>query len=204
MGLARCLFSSPDVGCTLTSLTFFFPQWCSSPLSVSARDISQWAGRRKRREEAAGAPSRFYPLLHPTSLSFVCVCVCVLASALTQQSLKAFGGRCIRGVWGAFLWLSNSPLTPSEEHSASALPMSQPLSLIRNTGPQPIQLMCGHNAPQIHPTSSPLHPPPHPPLALKSPLHLLFAAAAVYRGRRKKDISFESTGMIFREFKGLN
>lgn len=63
----------------VTPFFFFFSlsQWCSSPLSVSPCDISQWAGRRKRLEEAAGAPSRFYPLLHPTSLSFVCVCALV-------------------------------------------------------------------------------------------------------------------------------
>lgn len=48
-------------------------------LSLSYCDISQWAGRRKRCKEAAGAPSRFHPLLY---LSFICVCVysgvCVL------------------------------------------------------------------------------------------------------------------------------
>lgn len=70
------------------------------------------------------------------------------------------------------------PTYLSEELSASALPMSQPLSLIRNSGPEPIQLMCSHNAPQTHLT---LHPFTHTPSLVppKSPFQPLSATAAV-------------------------
>lgn len=52
------------------------------------------------------------------------------------------------------------PTYLSQELSASALPMSQPLSLIRDSGPEPIQLMCTHNAPRIHPSLHPFTPSP--------------------------------------------
>lgn len=70
------------------------------------------------------------------------------------------------------------PTYLSEELSASALPMSQPLSLIRDSGTKPIQLMSSHNAPQIHLT---LHPFTPFAGALKSPFQPL-SAAAVWRG----------------------
>lgn len=168
------------------SLFCFFLSWYRPP-PVSPCD-SQWAERRKRRVEAAGAPRRFYPLLHPTFFffgSFVCMCVC--AGTLTQQSLKAFGGCRARGSVRCFpVAVLQLATYPTEEPSASALPMSQPLCLIRDTGPKPIQLMCSHNAQQIHPALHPFTPPSCPK---KSPLQPLSAAAAVFSGWSIKDIN---------------
>ena len=70
------------------------------------------------------------------------------------------------------------PTYLSEELSASALPMSQPLSLIRDSGPEPIQLMCSHNAPQIHLT---LHPLPCSP---KKPFATPFCSGSSLEGLR--------------------
>lgn len=97
------------------SLFCFFLSWYRPP-PVSPCD-SQWAERRKRRVEAAGAPRRFYPLLHPTSFFFlVHLYVCVYALGRSHNSLLRLLEDAVQeGVWGAFLWPSfNSPLTPQK------------------------------------------------------------------------------------------
>lgn len=77
--LARCLFSFFFLFFFSSNVILPFPTPPPTPndalprLSLSYCDISQWAGRRKRCKEAAGAPSRFHPLLY---LSFICMCVC--------------------------------------------------------------------------------------------------------------------------------
>lgn len=82
------------------------------------------------------------------------------------------------------------PTYLSEELSASALPMSHPLSLIRDSGPEPIQLMCTHNAPQIHPNLHPFTPSPFSP---KNPF-------LQQQRFRRAQVIVENTGMIFSKF----
>ena len=60
---------------------FIFPHWCSSPHSVSPRDISQWAGRR-----GWGCWSAI-SLLPLTPPHVSCICMCVLAPVQPHNSL---------------------------------------------------------------------------------------------------------------------
>lgn len=118
------------------------------------------ARRKNTQEGTAYSPSCFSPLrCAPTLAHFSFIHMCVCALTIASYSFWRMLYKSVRCFPVAVL---QHPTYLPEELSASPLPMSQPLSLIRDSETKPIQLMCSHNVPQIHPALHPFTSSPEP------------------------------------------
>lgn len=148
-----------DVGYALTSLHSL--DCAASPSeSLAVTSVSELGGEGDKTSAISPLPPNTPHLFYLYARMRVCVCA---GAHSHSQTIVSQGFR--RTVYDKGDVLSRRcPSTLhlqylSEERSASAFPVSQLLSLIRDSGPKPIQLMCSHNAPHIHLTLHPFTPP---------------------------------------------